>query len=77
MDVAGRVIEIISDQMGIPADQIAPDTDFVDDLGADSLDTVEMVMEIEEEFDISISDDIAETLATVGDVVRYVEGKVK
>lgn len=71
--VADRVIEIISAQMGVGKDQVTPETSFVNDLGADSLDTVELVMELEEEFDITIPDEDAEQIQTVGQAIEYIE----
>ncbi|MBM4018505.1 MAG: acyl carrier protein [Planctomycetes bacterium] len=68
-----RVIEIVSEQMGVDKTQVARDTSFVNDLGADSLDTVELVMEFEDEFDISIPDQDAEKIQTVGQAIDYVE----
>jgi acyl carrier protein len=71
--VSERVIEIISAQMGVGRDQVTPETSFVNDLGADSLDTVELVMELEEEFDITIPDEDAEQIQTVGQAIDYIE----
>lgn len=71
--VMERVVEIISAQMGVGKEQITPETSFVNDLGADSLDTVELVMELEEEFDITIPDEDAEQIQTVGQAVKYIE----
>ena len=71
--VSERVIEIISAQMGVGRDQVTPETSFVNDLGADSLDTVELVMELEEEFDINIPDDAAEKIQTVGQAIEYIK----
>ena len=68
-----RVKEIIIDELGIEADKVASDASFVDDLGADSLDTVELVMAFEEEFGIDIPDEDAEQMRTVGDAVSYIE----
>jgi acyl carrier protein len=68
-----RVIEIVSEQMGVDKAQVARETSFVNDLGADSLDTVELVMEFEDEFDISIPDEEAEKIQTVGQAIDYVE----
>jgi acyl carrier protein len=68
-----RVIEIVSEQMGVDKAQITRETSFVNDLGADSLDTVELVMEFEDEFDISIPDEDAEKIQTVGQAIVYVE----
>ncbi len=72
MSVEDRVKKIVSDQLGKDVDEIQPDSSFVDDLGADSLDTVELVMALEEEFDIEISDDDAEKIATVQAAIDYV-----
>lgn len=72
--VLERVREIISSQFGIDEDQITEDTDIIDDLGADSLDVMEMMMGLEDEFSLSISEDTVSSLRTVGDVVRLIEG---
>jgi acyl carrier protein len=77
VSVEERVIEIVSEQMGVAKDQITKDTSFVNDLGADSLDTVELVMELEEEFDITIPDEKAEEIQTVGQAVAYIEEHTK
>lgn len=66
-----RVKNIIVEQLGVDADQVTPDASFVEDLGADSLDTVELVMAFEEEFDIEIPDEDAEKMATVGNAIAY------
>jgi acyl carrier protein len=71
--VEERVIEIVSEQMGVAKDQVTRITSFVNDLGADSLDTVELVMEFEEEFDITIPDEEAEKIQTVGQAIDYIE----
>jgi acyl carrier protein len=71
--VQERVIEIVAEQMGVDKSQISGETSFVNDLGADSLDTVELVMEFEDEFDISIPDEDAEKIQTVGQAIAYVE----
>ena len=68
-----KVIEIVSEQMGVAKDQVTRETSFVNDLGADSLDTVELVMEFEEEFDITIPDEEAEKIGTVGQAISYIE----
>jgi acyl carrier protein len=68
-----RVAEIVAEQMGVDKSQITRETSFVNDLGADSLDTVELVMEFEDEFDISIPDEDAEKIQTVGQAIEYVE----
>ncbi|MGQ9610647.1 MAG: acyl carrier protein [bacterium] len=66
-----RIKEIIMEQLGVDEDQITPDASFIDDLGADSLDTVELVMAFEEEFDVEIPDEDAEKIRTVQDVIDY------
>lgn len=71
--VAERVIDIVAEQLGVEKDKISPETSFVNDLGADSLDTVELVMELEEEFDINIPDDAAEKIQTVGQAIDFIE----
>jgi acyl carrier protein len=77
VSVEERVIEIVSEQMGVSKDQVTKDTSFINDLGADSLDTVELVMELEEEFDITIPDEKAEEIQTVGQAVSYIEEHLK
>ena len=71
--VAAKVKEIIVDELGVEADKVTTDASFVDDLGADSLDTVELIMAFEEEFEIDIPDEDAEQMRTVGDAVAYIE----
>ena len=73
MSVEQRVIDIVAEQLGVEKEKIKPESNFVNDLGADSLDTVELVMELEEEFDISIPDDAAEKIQTVGEAVKHIE----
>ena len=73
MSVEERVKKIVSDQLGKSTDEIESDSSFVDDLGADSLDTVELVMAFEEEFNIEIPDDAAEKIQTVDDAVKFIE----
>ncbi len=68
-----RVIDIVADQLGVEKDKITRNSHFVNDLGADSLDTVELVMELEEEFDISIPDEVAEKIQTVGEAITHIE----
>jgi len=75
-DVAERVIEIVSEQMNVSKDQVTPETSFVNDLGADSLDTVELVMQFEDEFNLSIPDEDAEKITVVGDAIKYIEERV-
>ena len=72
-NVADRVKEIIVDQLGVNPEQVTPKAKFIEDLGADSLDTVELVMALEEEFGTEIPDEEAEKLKTVGDAIKYVE----
>lgn len=72
-DVADRVKKIVIEQLGVEADKVQQTAAFIDDLGADSLDTVELVMAFEEEFGVEIPDDAAETILTVGDAVRFLE----
>ena len=72
-DTEKKVIEIVSEQLGVSADEIKMETSFVNDLGADSLDTVELVMEFEDEFDINIPDEDAEKIQTVGEAVKYIK----
>ncbi len=74
--VQDRVVKIVCDQMGTTPDKISKDTSFINDLGADSLDTVELVMEFEDEFEISIPDEDAEKIQTIGSAVDYIEGKL-
>lgn len=71
--VQERVIGIVAEQLGVEKEKIAPETSFVNDLGADSLDTVELVMELEEEFEIDIPDDAAEKIQTVGQAIDFIE----
>ena len=73
--IAERVIRIVCDQMGATPDKVTPETSFINDLGADSLDTVELVMEFEDEFEISIPDEDAEKIQTVGAAIKYIEDK--
>lgn len=72
-----RVKEIVVEQLGVKADQVTPQAKFIEDLGADSLDTVELVMALEEEFGIEVPDEQAEKLQSVGDVIKYVEESQK
>ena len=72
-----KVREIVIDELSVDADQVAEDATFVDDLGADSLDVVELVMRLEEEFDIEIPDEDAEKITTVGEAVIYINARVE
>lgn len=72
-EIEQKVIEIVSEQMGVEKDTITTETSFINDLNADSLDTVELVMEFEDEFDMSIPDEEAEKISTVGAAVDYIE----
>jgi len=72
-DIADRVKTIVVKHLGVDADKVKQEASFIDDLGADSLDTVELVMAFEEEFGIEIPDDAAEHIQTVGDAVKFIE----
>jgi acyl carrier protein len=72
--VETRVKEIVCEQLGVSDDEVTPQASFIDDLGADSLDIVELVMALEEEYEIEISDEDAEKIKTFQDVVTYIEG---
>ncbi len=75
MSTPEKVKNIIAEQLGVKPEEVTPEAKFIDDLGADSLDTVELVMALEEEFGIEIPDEEAEKLVTVGDALRYIEQK--
>jgi acyl carrier protein len=75
MAIEDKVKEIIVDQLGVEPDQVKPEAAFIEDLGADSLDTVELVMALEEEFDMEIPDEDAEKIRTVGDAINYIKSK--
>jgi len=75
-DVSAKVKEIIVNKLGVDEAQITPEASFTNDLGADSLDTVELVMEFEKAFNLQIPDEDAEKIATVGDAVKYLSAKV-
>ena len=77
MSVEERVIEIVSEQMGVSKDQVTRETSFVNDLGADSLDTVELVMALEEEFECEIPDEEAEKITTVQQATDYIKAHLK
>lgn len=73
MALFDKVKEIIIEQLGVEEDQVTPEASFIDDLGADSLDIVELVMALEEEFDMEIPDEDAEKIKTVGDAANYIQ----
>ena len=72
-DIAAKVTAIIVDKLGVDEKEVTPEASFTNDLGADSLDTVELIMEFEKEFNIAIPDDQAEKISTVGDAIKYIE----
>jgi len=72
-DIASRVKSIIVDKLGVDEAEVTPEASFTNDLGADSLDTVELIMEFEKEFEISIPDEEAEKISTVGSAIKYIE----
>ena len=74
-DVAEKVQKIIVDQLGVSADEVKPDASFVEDLGADSLDLTELIMAMEEEFDIETADEDAQKILKVQDAINYIESK--
>jgi acyl carrier protein len=76
-DIAEKVKNIIVDKLGVDIKEVTPESSFTNDLGADSLDTVELIMEFEKEFKISIPDEDAEKISTVGDAISYLEKNVK
>ena len=77
MAVADRVKSIIAEQLGVKPEEVTPEASFIDDLGADSLDTVELIMALEEEFSIEIPDEEAEKMTKVGDAIKYIDQKVQ
>ena len=76
-EIESKVNAIIVDKLGVEASEVKPEASFTNDLGADSLDAVELIMEFEKEFGISIPDDKAETIQTVGDAISYIEANAK
>jgi acyl carrier protein len=76
-DISSRVKAIIVDKLGVDESEVTPEASFTNDLGADSLDTVELIMEFEKEFNIAIPDDQAENIGTVGDAITYIEKNSK
>ena len=75
MAVESKIRTIIAEQLGVKPEEVTPAASFVDDLGADSLDTVELIMALEEEFNVEIPDEDAEKMKTVGDAIKYIEEK--
>jgi acyl carrier protein len=75
MAVGEKIKSIIAEQLGVKPEEVVPEASFIDDLGADSLDTVELIMALEEEFSIEIPDEDAEKMTTVGDAIKYIEDK--
>ena len=76
-DIVNKVTAIIVDKLGVDENEVTLEASFTNDLGADSLDTVELIMEFEKEFNIAIPDDQAEKIGTVGDAIKYIEDKTK
>ena len=76
-EIATKVKAIIVDKLGVDENEVTPEASFTNDLGADSLDTVELIMELEKEFNIAIPDDQAEKINTVGDAIAYIENNTK
>lgn len=76
-EIASRVRSIVVDKLGVDESEVTPEASFTNDLGADSLDTVELIMEFEKEFNISIPDDQAENIQTVGQAISYLEANAK
>lgn len=76
-DIASKVTAIIVDKLGVDESEVRPDASLTNDLGADSLDTVELIMEFENQFGLSIPDNIAEKISTVGDAIKYIEDNLK
>ena len=76
-EINEKVVEIIVDKLGVDASEVKPEASFTNDLGADSLDTVELIMEFEKEFGVNIPDDQSEKIDTVGDAISYIEANTK
>ena len=76
-DIAAKVKEIIVDKLGVDESEVTPEASFTNDLGADSLDTVELIMEFEKEFNIGIPDDQAESISSVGEAIKYIQENAK
>ena len=77
MAASEKIKSIIAEQLGVKLEEVTPEASFIDDLGADSLDTVELVMALEEEFGVEIPDEDAEKITTVGDAIKYIEEKME
>lgn len=77
MDIEAKVKEIIMNKLGVDEGQVTPEASFTNDLGADSLDTVELVMEFEKAFNIQIPEDLSDKIATVGDAIKFIKENVK
>ena len=77
MSVTEKVTQIIVDQLGVNPTEVLPEAKFIDDLGADSLDIVELLMAVEDQFGIEVPDEDAEGMQTVGDIIRYIEERMK
>ena len=75
MAVEEKIKSIIAEQLGVKVEEVTPQASFIDDLGADSLDTVELIMALEEEFSVEIPDEDAEKMTTVGDAIKYIDEK--
>lgn len=75
MAVEEKIKSIIAEQLGVKSEEVTPQASFIDDLGADSLDTVELIMALEEEFNVEIPDEDAEKMSTVGDAIKYIDEK--
>ena len=73
MSVSDKVFDIVAERMGVKKEDISEQTSFITDLGADSLDQVELIMELEDQFDLNIPDEKAEKIETIGDAIRYIE----
>ena len=73
MSVDDKVLDIVAERMGVKKEDISKETSFITDLGADSLDLVELIMELEDQFDLNIPDEDAEKILTIGDAVKYIE----
>ena len=76
-DIENRVKAIIADKLNVDESEVTPEASFTNDLGADSIDTVELIMEFEKEFNIAIPDDQAEKIGTVGEAIKFIEGNIK